>query len=88
MGEFHDTVSTLLEAFAKGISIVKAQKKRRRRDLATSKTSTEAHLSKSLKRNRRNVKDRYQRDLAEFGTGFADGDGKGLPNRKLWNLVY
>jgi hypothetical protein len=76
MSEFHEAVSTLLEAFAKGLSIIKAQKKRRSKDHASSKTTSEAHLSKSLKKNRVDVRNAYHRDLAQLGPGFAAGDGK------------
>ena len=76
MSEFHEAVSTLLEAFAKGLSIIKAQKMRRSKDQASSKTTPEAHLSKSLKKNRADVKNAFRRDLAHFGPGFAAGDGK------------
>ncbi|TVY85547.1 hypothetical protein LSUE1_G000076 [Lachnellula suecica] len=75
MSEFHDAVSTLLEAFARGLSIIKAQKKRGSNQ-QTTKTAPEAHLGKSLKKNRRDVKDAYSRDLAQFGAGFAAGDAE------------
>jgi len=76
MSEFHDAVSTLLEAFARGLSIIKAQKKQRSKEQASTKTAPEAQLSKSLKRNRKDVKVAYNRDLAQFGHGFAAGDGE------------
>ena len=76
MSEFHEAVSTLLEAFAKGLSIVKAQKKRRSKDQASAKAAPEAHLSKSLKKNRADVKNAFRRDLTQFGPEFAAGDGK------------
>jgi hypothetical protein len=79
MGEFHDAVSTLLEAFAHGISIIKIQRCRRKKEhipIEPSKKNAESHLSKSLKKNRTEVKTAYGKDLARFGPGFAAGDGK------------
>jgi hypothetical protein len=80
MSEFHDAVSTLLEAFARGLSIIKAQKKRRSKEQTSTKTAPEVQLSKSLKRNRKDVKTAYSRDLVRFGPGFAAGDGKTSSN--------
>jgi len=77
MGEFHDAVSTLLEAFAHGISIIKIQRCRRKKEhipIEPSKKNAESHLSKSLKKNRTEVKTAYGKDLARFGPGFAAGD--------------
>ena len=79
MGEFHDAVSTLLEAFAHGISIIKIQRCRRKKEhmpIDPRKKSAESHLSKSLKKNRTEVKTAYGKDLVRFGPGFAAGDGK------------
>ncbi|TVY22594.1 hypothetical protein LHYA1_G008768 [Lachnellula hyalina] len=76
MSEFHDAVSSLLEALEKGLSIIKAQKKRRPKDQASSKKTPEAHLSRSLKKNHAEVKKIYSRDLARFGAGFAAGDAE------------
>jgi len=79
MGEFHDAVSTLLEAFARGISIIKIQRGRRKKEqlpIESTKKTAETHLSKSLKKNRSEVKDAYQRDLGRYGQSFAVGDGK------------
>ncbi|KAE9379286.1 hypothetical protein N431DRAFT_540904 [Stipitochalara longipes BDJ] len=79
MGEFHDAVSTLLEAFGRGIDIIRSQRGRRRRDqlaLETTKKNAETHLSKSLKKNRIDVKNAYGRDLALHGPGFAVGDAE------------
>jgi hypothetical protein len=80
MSEFHDAVSTLLEAFARGLSIIKAQKKRRSKELTSTKSAPEVQLSKSLKRNRKDVKAAYSRDLAQVGPGFAVGDGRTSSN--------
>ena len=79
MGEFHDAVSTLLDAFARGITIIKCQRGRRKREqlpIEPTKKHAETHLSKSLKRNRTDVRDTYQRDLKHYGPGFAVGDGE------------
>ncbi|TVY85824.1 hypothetical protein LAWI1_G008446 [Lachnellula willkommii] len=76
MDEFHDAVSSLLEALEKGLSIIKAQKKKHPKDQASSKKTPEAHLSRSLKKNHAEVKKMYSRDLARFGAGFAAGDAE------------
>lgn len=79
MGEFHDAVSTLLEAFGRGIDIIKCQRGTREKEqlpIEPAKKSAETHLSKSLKKNRVDVKNAYGRDLARHGPGFAVGDGK------------
>jgi hypothetical protein len=71
MGEFHESVSTLLGFFAEGLSNIRAQKeKQSRRRLAS-----EARLSESLKKSRNEVKSAYDRDLEKFGDSFAKGDG-------------
>jgi hypothetical protein len=78
MGEFHDAVSTLLQAFAHGISIIKTQRGRRKKEkvpIDSSRKIAESHLSKSLKKNRKDVKNAYERDVALLGPGFAVGDG-------------
>ncbi|RDL40377.1 uncharacterized protein BP5553_00356 [Venustampulla echinocandica] len=74
MGEFHEAVSTLLDAFARGISIIKAQSSRREKDRSSTRKAAETRLSKSLKKNRTDVKNTYSRDLNRFGPGFAAGD--------------
>ncbi len=79
MGEFHDAVSILLDAFGRGIDIIKCQRGQRKRDrlpIEPAKKNAESHLSKSLKNNRTDVKNAYGRDLARHGPGFAVGDGK------------
>ncbi|TVY34644.1 hypothetical protein LSUB1_G006150 [Lachnellula subtilissima] len=96
MSEFHDAVSSLLEALEKGLSIIKAQKKRRPKDQASSKTTPEAQLNRSLKKNHTEVKKTYSRDLARFGAGFAAGDGSRSPfidiqdsySAEHWFFVY
>ena len=78
MGEFHNAVSVLLEAFARGIAIIKTQRGRRKKEhhqVDSPHKIAETHLSKSLKRNRTDVKNAYGRDLARFGPSFAAGDG-------------
>ncbi|PMD34046.1 hypothetical protein L207DRAFT_534418 [Hyaloscypha variabilis F] len=79
MGEFHDAVSTLLEAFGRGIDIIKCQRGTREKEqlpIEPAKKSAETHLSKSLKKNRVDVKNAYGRDLARHGPGFAVGDAE------------
>ena len=79
MGEFQNCVSILLDAFASGITIIKAQRRRRKQERiaidSTSKTA-ETHLSKSLRKNKSDVRTAYRRDLSRHGRGFAVGDGK------------
>jgi len=79
MGEFHDAVSTLLEAFSRGIAIIKTQRGRRKQEnlpLDSTHKKAETHLSKSLKKNKVTVKGAYGRELSQVGPGFAEGDGK------------
>jgi hypothetical protein len=76
MGDFHDTVSDLLDAFTRGISIIKRQKSNNLKGGTPPKTAAEVRLSKSLKKNKVDVENAYNRDLNRFGNGFAVGDGK------------
>lgn len=79
MGELHGAVSSLLDAFARGIGIIKAQRIRRKSGrIAIDKPSkvAETHLNKSLKKSRTEVRNAYGKDLSRFGPGFAEGDGK------------
>lgn len=79
MGELHGAVSSLLDAFARGIGIIKAQRKRRKSSHITidqSSKAAETNLSKSLKKSRTEVRNAYGKDLSRFGPGFAEGDGK------------
>jgi hypothetical protein len=73
MGEFHDAVTTLLDAFSRGISVIRRKKERLAPD-PTHKV-VDRHLSKSLKKSRTDIKEAYTRDLSRFGPGFAVGDG-------------
>jgi hypothetical protein len=78
MGDFHDAVSSLLDAFARGISIIKTQRGRRKAekiDLDPTSKSAEVHLSKTLKHNQVVVQDAYGKDLVRHGPEFAKGDG-------------
>ncbi len=78
MGEFHDTVSRLLEAFSHGIAIIKTQRRRRKKDkvsIEPSRKAAETSLSKSLKRSQSDVREAYERDVSILGPGFAAGDG-------------
>lgn len=76
MGEFHDTVSTLLDAFSRGLSIIKSHKKNRSKEQCYTKSDPQYQLSRSLKKNRRDVKNAYGRELAQFGPDFAAGDAE------------
>lgn len=79
MGEFHGAVSSLLDAFARGIGIIKAQRKRRKSGhipIDQSSKTAETQLSKSLKKSRTEIKNAYGKDLNRLGPGFAEGDGK------------
>lgn len=91
MGEFHDAVATLLQAFASGISIIKAQRVRRKHEKgagSSDRKSIERTLSRSLKRNRKEVKEAYERDVRALGTGFSAGDGRfAISHEKLLVLL-
>jgi hypothetical protein len=78
MGELHDTVTALLDAFARGISVIRAQRSRRKEErlpVDPVKQTAETHVRKSLKKSRADVKEAYSRDLARYGPRFASGDG-------------
>jgi hypothetical protein len=78
MGELHDAVSALVEAFSHGISIIGTQRgQRRKQKLAIDSTtkSAEENLNRSFRRNKTEVENAYGKDLARFGPGFAAGDG-------------
>lgn len=79
MGEFHNVVSMLLDAFAQGLLILGTKRKRKRAerlDTDPAQKTIETHLSKSLRRGRADVKEAYGRDLGRIGPQFATGDGK------------
>ncbi|KAH8791468.1 hypothetical protein BGZ57DRAFT_591245 [Hyaloscypha finlandica] len=79
MGEFHEAVFALLQAWGRGVDIIKSQRGRREREqlpIEPTKKNAESHLSKSLKKNRIDVKEAYGRDLARHGPGFALGDAE------------
>lgn len=77
MGEFHDAVTKLLGAFSCGISMIKAQRRKKDQSLLDPPSKkAETHLSKSLKKNRLEVENAYGEDLVRYGPSFADGDGK------------
>jgi hypothetical protein len=79
MGEFYATVSTLLEAFGKGITIIRSLRRRRKESKAeidSAVKADESRLSKSLKKNRIDVRSAYKAKLERLGRQFADGDGK------------
>ncbi|KAG0646696.1 hypothetical protein D0Z07_6212 [Hyphodiscus hymeniophilus] len=79
MGELQNAVSALLDAFARGIAVIKTQRNRRKAEKlsidSTHKTA-ETRVSKSLKRNKADVQSAYTKDLARFGSGFAAGDAE------------
>jgi hypothetical protein len=86
MGDLHDAVAALLDAFARGISVIRAQRARRKEQqqpVDTVQKTAETHLRKSLKKNRAEVKEAYGRDLARYGPRFASGDGKSAVQRGL-----
>jgi hypothetical protein len=79
MGELQNAVSALLDAFARGIAVIKTQRVRRKKEkvpIDSTHKAAETRLSKSLKKNRADVQDAYGKDLARFGPGFAAGDGR------------
>lgn len=79
MGEFHGAVSSLLDAFARGIGMIKAQRKRRKAghvSIDQSSKAAETQLSKSLKKSRTEVQNAYGKDLNRLGSGFAEGDAE------------
>jgi len=79
MGELQSAVSALLDAFARGIAVIKTQRVRRKKEKVTidsTHKTAETRLSKSLKKNRADVQDAYGKDLARFGPGFAVGDAE------------
>jgi hypothetical protein len=80
MGEFHDAVSHLLDAFARGVSIIKTQRRRRKSiPIDPASMSAESLLSKTLKHNQVIVGDAYGKDFDRHGLAFAKGDGKMTP---------
>ncbi|KIN06073.1 hypothetical protein OIDMADRAFT_176179 [Oidiodendron maius Zn] len=82
MGELHDAVTALLDAFARGISVIRAQHSRRKEEqlpVDLVQQTAETHVRKSLKKSRADVKEAYTRDLARYGPRFAAGDGTFSP---------
>lgn len=79
MGELHDAVTALLDAFARGISVIREQRSRRKEGrllVDPVQQTAETHVRKSLKKSRSDVDEAYRRDLARYGPGFAAGDGE------------
>jgi hypothetical protein len=77
MGEFHDAVTTLLDAFTSAIGVIKVQRGKRktaRIAIDSERKEAESYLSRSLKRSRRDVKHAYERDAKALGDGFRNGD--------------
>ncbi|KAH8602428.1 hypothetical protein B0O99DRAFT_139426 [Bisporella sp. PMI_857] len=75
MGEFHDAVNSLLEAFSRGLTVLKCKRKQTSPQ-STSVKGLEARLGNSLKKSRSDVRKAYKEDLARIGPGFAHGDGR------------
>ncbi|KAF4635343.1 hypothetical protein G7Y89_g2762 [Cudoniella acicularis] len=67
MGEFHDAVSTLLDAFARGISIIKTQSQHGK-DRSRTRITADSQLSRSLKNNRAEVKNAYTESRSSLST--------------------
>lgn len=85
MGELHDAVTALLDAFARGISAIRVQRERRKEErgpVDATQAAAETHLRKSLKKSRSDVKEAYGRDLARHGPRFASGDGAYYAHRQ------
>ena len=79
MGEFNAAVSTLLEAFSSGIAIIRSLRRRRKEsksEIDSAVKAEESRLSKSLKKNKVDVRSVYKTKLDRLGRRFADGDGK------------
>lgn len=79
MGELHDAVSALLDAFARGVSAIRTQRSRRHEEhlpIDPAQKSAETRLRRTLKKSGVDVKEAYGRDLARLGAGFASGDGE------------
>jgi hypothetical protein len=79
MGEFNSAVSTLLEAFSSGIAIIKSLRLRRKESksqIDSTFKAEESRLSKSLKKNKLDVRSVYESKLERLGHRFSDGDGK------------
>jgi hypothetical protein len=78
MGELHDAVTALLDAFARGISVIRTQRSRRKEEqlpVDPVQLAAETHVRKSLRKSRADVEEAYRRDLARYGPRFAAGDG-------------
>jgi len=79
MGEFNAAVSTLLEAFSSGIAVIRSLRRRRKEnksEIDAVVKAEESRLSKSLKKNKVDVRSVYKSKLERLGRRFADGDGK------------
>jgi hypothetical protein len=79
MGEFNAAVSTLLEAFGSGIAVIRSLRHRRKESksqIDPAVKAEESRLSKSLKKNRVDVRSVYESKLERLGYRFSDGDGK------------
>ena len=77
MGEFHEAVTTLIDAFTSAISVIKVQRGKRksaRVPIDPERKEAESALSQSLKKSRRDVKHAYEKDVELLGDGFRNGD--------------
>jgi len=79
MGDFKDAVTTLLDAFSSGIAVIKSLRRRRAEHkipVDPSVKAEETRLSKSLRKNRADVRSAYSQDFEKLGSWFAAGDVK------------
>lgn len=72
MGDFHHAITTLLDAFSRGLGVIKRKKHSSPAD--STQKEDDRRLSKSLCKSRADVREAYSRDLARFGNGIAVGD--------------
>jgi len=77
MGQFNEAVVALIEAFNRGIGIIKTHRRRRKAAKAHIGSGIEAEeerLSRSLKKGKTDIASAYARELAELGSQFTEGD--------------
>jgi hypothetical protein len=70
MGDFYEAVSALLDAFARGVAVIRAQRSRRKKEqmsIDSAQKIAEKSLSSSLRKNRAEINQAYGRDLKRFG---------------------
>lgn len=79
MSQFNEAVIALIEAYNRGISVIKTHRRRRKDDKARVGAEIEAaevRLSKTLKKGKADVVSAYSHELADFGSKFTAGDGE------------